>query len=106
MPEPASMKLGMHTMAPEPISTAYFLKPSQQSVCLCVYHSIVARQRLGKNVTETTNAYAKMEEFLDASLSMRLVSYQRKLGGQFFPELPVILFRNTISVMIGFFFGK
>jgi hypothetical protein len=38
-------------MAPEPISTVYFINPSQQSVCLYVYPLIVARQRLGKTVT-------------------------------------------------------
>jgi hypothetical protein len=36
-------------MAPEPISTAYFINPSHQSVCLYVYPPIVARQQLGKN---------------------------------------------------------
>jgi hypothetical protein len=30
------MKLGMYSMAPEPISTAYFINPSHQSVCLFV----------------------------------------------------------------------
>jgi hypothetical protein len=37
MPEPIFMKPGMHIMAPEPISTAYFINPSHQSVCLYVY---------------------------------------------------------------------
>jgi hypothetical protein len=36
-PEPVFMKLGMYVMAPEPISTAYVINPSQQSVCLYVY---------------------------------------------------------------------
>jgi hypothetical protein len=36
----------MYIMAPEPISTAYFINPSHQSVCLYVYPLIVARQRL------------------------------------------------------------
>jgi hypothetical protein len=39
------MKLGMYIIAPEPISTAYFINPSHQSVCLYVYPHIVARQR-------------------------------------------------------------
>jgi hypothetical protein len=38
---------------------------------------IVARQRLGKNVTAATNTHAKIEELLDASFSMRSM-YQRK----------------------------
>jgi hypothetical protein len=41
MPEPIVMKLGMYIMAPEPISMAYFINPSHQSVSVCVffYHS-------------------------------------------------------------------
>jgi hypothetical protein len=39
MPEPIFMKLGMYITAPEPISTAYFINPSHQSVCLFVYSS-------------------------------------------------------------------
>jgi hypothetical protein len=33
-PEPIFMKLGMYIMTPEPISTAYFINPSYQSVCI------------------------------------------------------------------------
>jgi hypothetical protein len=32
-------KLRTYIMAPEPISTAYFINPSHQSVCLYVYPS-------------------------------------------------------------------
>jgi hypothetical protein len=39
---------------------------------------IVARQRLGRNVTAVTNAHATIEELLDASFSMWPVSYQGK----------------------------
>jgi hypothetical protein len=51
------MKSGMYVyiMAPEPVSAAYFISPSHQSACLCVYVPIIARQRLGKNVTAATN---------------------------------------------------
>jgi hypothetical protein len=49
MPEPIFIKFGMCIMAPEPISMAYFINPSHQSVCLYLYPSIVARQQLGKN---------------------------------------------------------
>jgi hypothetical protein len=52
------MKLGMYIMAPEPMSMAYFLNPSHQSVCLYVYPPIVAKQRLGKNVTAATYTHA------------------------------------------------
>jgi hypothetical protein len=37
MPEPIFMKLGMYIVAPEPITTAYSINPSHQSVCLYVY---------------------------------------------------------------------
>jgi hypothetical protein len=43
MPEPVFMNLGMHIMAPDPISTAYFI---HLCVCVCI-PPIVARQRLG-----------------------------------------------------------
>jgi hypothetical protein len=71
MAEPVFMKLGMYMMAPEVIWAAYFIIPSHQSVCLYVYPPhIVARQRLGKNVTAGTNTHATIEELLDASFSM------------------------------------
>jgi hypothetical protein len=75
MPEPIFMKLGMYIMAPEPISTVYFINPSHQSVCLFVYPRIAAgqrlgknppivdRQRLGKKVTVGTNTHVSIEEF-------------------------------------------
>jgi hypothetical protein len=62
-------------MAPEPISTAYFINTSHRSVYLNVY---VARQRLGKNVTTSRNARAAIE-LLETSFSVRSVSYQRKI---------------------------
>jgi hypothetical protein len=77
MPEPIFMKLGMDIVAPKPISTAYFIILSHQSVCLYVYALIVAGQRLGKNVTAASNTHATIE-LLDASFSMRYVSYQGK----------------------------
>jgi hypothetical protein len=51
------MKLDIYVVAPEPISTTYFVNPSHQSVCLYVYSSIVAGQRLGKTVTAATNIH-------------------------------------------------
>jgi hypothetical protein len=72
MAEPMLMKLGMYIMAPEPISATYFLNLSHQSVFLYVYPSIVARQRLSKNVA-VTNAHATIEELLDTSFSVRSV---------------------------------
>jgi hypothetical protein len=80
MAEPVFMKLGMYMyiMAPEPISMAYFIDPSHQSVCLYIYPSIVARQWLSKNVTAATNMHATIEELLVALFSVWSMSYQRK----------------------------
>jgi hypothetical protein len=55
MPEPIFIKLCMYIFALESISTAYFINPSHQSVCLYVYPLIVARQRLSKHVPATMN---------------------------------------------------
>jgi hypothetical protein len=50
------------------------------SVCVCVSvcPPIVARQRLGRNVTVITNTHATIEKLLDAPFSMWPVSYQGK----------------------------
>jgi hypothetical protein len=74
MPERIFMKLGMYIMAPEHISMAYFINLSHRSVYLYVYPSVVARQRLGKNVTPATNTHATIE-LLNASFSMESVLY-------------------------------
>jgi hypothetical protein len=52
-----------------------------------VYPPNVARQRLSKKVTAATNIHTTIEELLEASFSMRSVSYGRKVGDQFVPEL-------------------
>jgi hypothetical protein len=53
-------------MAPEPVSTAYFINPSHHSVYMCIPHIVhrqqqlgkvypfIARQRLGKHIPATT----------------------------------------------------
>jgi hypothetical protein len=51
-PKPNFMKLGMYIMAPEPISTAYFINPTYQFVCLYVYPLLAVRQLLGNLFTE------------------------------------------------------
>jgi hypothetical protein len=60
------IKLGMYIMAPEPISMAYFINPSHQSVCLYVYPPIIARQQLGKNISRAMNTLATIGVLLDA----------------------------------------
>jgi hypothetical protein len=69
------------------------LHKSLRSVCVCI-PLIVARQRLGKNVTAATNTHATTE-LLDASSSMRPASYQWKVGDNFFPEYLVYLYIAT-----------
>jgi hypothetical protein len=79
MPETIFMKLHMNIMASKPLSTAYFINPSHQSVCLYVYATLVARQRLGKNVTAATNSHATMKDLLGLPLSVLVASFQRKV---------------------------
>jgi hypothetical protein len=43
-----SKKPDIYIMGPEPISVAYVINPSDQSVCLYVYPPIITRQCLGK----------------------------------------------------------
>jgi hypothetical protein len=89
VPQPIFMKISVYIMAPEPIPMAYFINPSHRSMCLHVYLPIAAKQRLGKNVTAATNTHA-IEELLNASFSMRSLSYQRKVNDYLFPELLVL----------------
>jgi hypothetical protein len=49
----------MYIMTPEPIPLAYFINPSHLSACLYVYPHIVARQRLGKNVTAAKSTHTQ-----------------------------------------------
>jgi hypothetical protein len=63
-----------YILTTEPISTAYFINPTHQSVCLYVYPTIFDRQRLGKNFTSATNTHATIDKLLDASFSMRFLS--------------------------------
>jgi hypothetical protein len=70
------MILGMYTRAPEHISTVPFTNPSHLSVRLYKYSPIFARQRLGKNSTAATNTHATIEELLEASFYILLVSHQ------------------------------
>jgi hypothetical protein len=41
--EPVFMKFGIYITASEPTSTAYFISPSHQSVCLHVYPRFIPR---------------------------------------------------------------
>jgi hypothetical protein len=61
MAKPICMKFGMYILAPEFISTVYFINPSHQTACFYMYPLIVVRKWLGKNVTATTNTHATIE---------------------------------------------
>jgi hypothetical protein len=57
------------------------LHKSLPSVCVFVCSPpIVARQRVGKDVTAATNTHPTIQELLDASFYMRSASYHRKVG--------------------------
>jgi hypothetical protein len=75
--EPIFMKFGMHIMAPETISTAYFLNRSYQYVSIYM-SSIFARQRLDQNATMVMNTQNK--RIVRDVVFMRSVSYQREAG--------------------------
>jgi hypothetical protein len=79
MAEPVIRKADIYIMAPEPISTAYFINLSRHSTYLHVYPATVARQRLAKNDTAATNTYATIAVLLDASftlMAMRLMDWK------------------------------
>jgi hypothetical protein len=80
MPELILMNTGMHVMAPEPISTPYFINPSHQCVCvfMCI-PLIVARQRLDKRVP-AERTHGTVGELLNASCSMLAVSCRESIG--------------------------
>jgi hypothetical protein len=97
MPEPVFMKLGMHIMGTEPISTAYFINPSQSVLCACMCTPpIVAKQRLDQvyptipcsvNTFPPQRIHATIGEVLRASFSVRSLSYQRRVCGSVYPPV-------------------
>jgi hypothetical protein len=87
------MKLGTYIMASKPISTAYFINPSHQSVCLCVsflsflgkgYENctpvLIAKQRLRKRIPAAI-IHATVEELLDAWVCGRCLCIRLSLLG-------------------------
>jgi hypothetical protein len=64
--EPIFIQLGIYIVAAEPISTAHFINPSHQSVCLYVYLPTVAY-----NFSAAMNTQATLEELLNTSFSAR-----------------------------------
>jgi hypothetical protein len=80
MPEPIFIKLCVYIMATEPISTAYFISPSHQSVCLYAYSSDFATQRVDKHIPATKNT-RNNRTILDESSTMQYAFYQRRVCG-------------------------
>jgi hypothetical protein len=78
--EPIFIQLGMYIVAPEPISTAHFINPSHQSVCLYVYLPTVAWQRLDKIFSASMNKQATLKELLNTSFCARSMQYEGKYG--------------------------
>jgi hypothetical protein len=77
MPAPNFMQLGVYVLEPEPISAKYFIKPSYLSVCImCISLSLLGNGSI--NSYHGNEYQATTKGLLDASLSMRVVFYQRK----------------------------
>jgi hypothetical protein len=77
MPEPVFMKVAMYIMALQSISTAYFINPSRQPVCLYVYPlSLLGNGSIKKR--NRGNEYATVKELLGASFSFRSLSEEGK----------------------------
>jgi hypothetical protein len=92
-------------MTSKPISTAYFINRSHQSVCLYMYPHIVARKRLDKNLTATTNT-RNNRRVVDALFSMWSVSYQRRVHSlciplSFLGENSVKTFSRQRKIVVG-----
>jgi hypothetical protein len=56
------------------------LMRSPHSVSVRVSPLTVVRQRLSKHVSAAMNTHATTEELLEVSISIRCVTYQRKVG--------------------------
>jgi hypothetical protein len=79
MPEPIVKIFSMYIIAPEPISTAHFINPSHQSVCLYMHPPNVVRQR--------QKIHAAIEELLDASFPIWSVLYQTRVCGPVYLQI-------------------
>jgi hypothetical protein len=86
------------------VCISWHLSPAHKylpSLCLYMYPTLAATQRLRKNVIAATNTHATIDESLDASSSMRSVLYQGKYAisssqNVLFPECcGQCNFRNT-----------
>jgi hypothetical protein len=79
VPQPISMKLGMYIMAPEPISTAYFITPITLCVHLCTALSLLGngseKNPLSLLGNSLVKSYHGNEDIIN---NRRTVAYQGK----------------------------
>jgi hypothetical protein len=55
---------------------------------MCIPLPLLGTGSVKKKVTAAMNTHPTIEDLLDASFSPQFESYQRKVGGKFFPERP------------------
>jgi hypothetical protein len=79
VPEPIYMKFDIYVMLLEPISTAYFINPSHQSVCLCVYPRLSPLGNGSVNAFPWRSVHAAIKELFGRVVffAVRLVSKGR-----------------------------
>jgi hypothetical protein len=98
--EPIFMKLGMYIRAPKPISTAYFINHFNQSVCLYVYHPVVARQLLCKK-RYRSNEYTCTNKIIDGRVvfyAVHVVSEESRL--LVLPRTSCIIYNTSLISML------
>jgi hypothetical protein len=88
MGDPVFMKLVMHIMTPDSISTTYFINPSHQSVCLYVYPLSL----LGNGLVETLTLQRILTQQWKNCWTIRFLCgpCRVKESRRFFPEFLVI----------------
>jgi hypothetical protein len=105
------MKLGMCVMAPEPISTAYFINPSHQSVRLCIPLSLLGngsvntfprQRRIVDVVLYAVHVASKESRRISSSQNLFSLSLQRKVSNMCllvspWPSLPVCTSAHTVQ---------
>jgi hypothetical protein len=79
--EPVIMKLGMHIMVPQLISSAYFINLFHQSMCLYRYQSVSLLGNGSVGTLPWQRMHATIEELLEVLFSIRSVSYEEEVYG-------------------------
>jgi hypothetical protein len=94
MPKPVFMKPGMYIMAHEPISTAYFINPTHQSVCLHVCPPSFLGNGSVKNVTVATN------ELLEAFYLYAIRAVSKESRKLFLPRIPGLVLMASVAFFV------